>query len=126
MRGSGWRRPERDLRSPLRAPRPAESRLVPAADDPHLALEAEHADTAGRQEEPSAEAHRLLHPPRGEGAQDVAVGEEGDVAARAEDLVDDAVAARADLVCRLAVRHAVGPQVPVRALRADVGRRDAL
>src|SRR3954468_1365028 len=80
---------------------PGESRLVPAADDPHLALEAEHANAAGRQEEPSAEAHRLLHPPRGEGAQDVAVGEEGDVAARAEDLVDDAVAARADLVGRL-------------------------
>src|SRR4051794_10767100 len=103
MPGSGWRRPERDLRSPLQPPPPAVSRLVPPADDPHPALEAEHADAAGRQEQPPAEAHRLLHPPRGEGAQDVAVGEEGDVAARAEDLVDDAVAARADLVGRLAV-----------------------
>src|SRR5436190_1571959 len=99
---------------------------VPARDDPDLALEAEDGDRAGVEAQAAAERGRLLHPPGGERAQDVAVGDERDVAVGAQDLVDDAVDAAADIVGRLAVRGAVAPQVPVGPSLADLGGRDAL
>src|SRR4029079_25638 len=100
--------------------------LVPEADDARLALEAEHADAARREEQAPAEAHGLLGPARPERAEDVAVGEDRDVAVDRQDLLDDAVAAGCDLGRRLAVREAVAPQVPAGLLLADLRRRDAL
>src|SRR4029079_3419458 len=100
--------------------------LVPEPDDARLALEAEHADAARRQEQPPAEAHGVLGPARPEGAQDVAVGEDRDVAVDRQHLLDDAVAAGRDLGRGLTVRDAVAPQVPPGLLLADLRRRDAL
>src|SRR3954466_6806900 len=92
---------------------PCELCLVPEPEDADLALEAEHGQAAGREVQPPAEGHRLVDPARRERPQDVAVGEDRDVAVDRQDLVDHPVAPRGDLVGGLAVRHAVAPQVPL-------------
>jgi hypothetical protein len=74
----------------------------------------------------AAERDGLLDPAGTERAQDVPVGHDRHVPVDGEDLLDHAVAARRHLVGRLAVGHAVAPQVPVGALLADRRRRDAL
>lgn len=71
-------------------------RRFPAADDFHVALLTRHARGAVGQVQPRPERRRLADSARGQHAQDVAVGHEHDVAVRARDLGDDAVAARAD------------------------------
>src|SRR6185369_4716518 len=59
---------------------PRGASAVPGADDARLALEAQAAQRAGVEGQPAAERGGLLEPARGEDAQDVAVGEDQDVA----------------------------------------------
>src|SRR3954453_3223188 len=99
---------------------------VPVAQDPHVAFEAQAAYGGGVEAEAAGEARRLLYPAGADDAQDVAVGDEGDVAVDGQGLGDDAVGAGAHVVGRLAVGHAVAPQVPARSPLADLRRRDAL
>ena len=77
-----------------------------------------HFINAGKQE--SAE------PARRERAEHVAVGDERDVAAGAEGLVDDAIDAASDVLGGLAAGAAVAPQVPVGPLLSDLRGRDPL
>src|SRR5215210_2827670 len=88
------------MRRTVIAPRRAKcaSGLVPQPDHAHLALEAEHRQRPGREVQAPAERHGLVHPAGAERPQHVAVGEDRDVAVDAEDLLDDPVAARGDLL----------------------------
>ena len=69
---------------------------------------------------------REVDPAGGEHAQDVAVGEDGDVAVGGQRAGDHAVGPLARLRHGLAAGRAVGPQRPARALGADLRRRPAL
>ena len=100
--------------------------LVPEAHGARLALEAEHADAAGREEEAPAEGQGLLDPAGAQHAQDVAVGEDRDVAVDGQDLARRP--GRSARRRRPPSRRsgAVPPQKPPRAALADLRRRDAL
>ena len=91
-----------------------------------LALEAELGHRRGVEREARAVLGRQLEPAGGEHAQDVAVGEERDVAAGGQRAGDHAVGALAGLRERLAAGRAVAPQRPAGPLLADLGRRAPL
>ena len=74
----------------------------------------------------AAEGHGGVDPARRQGAQDVPVGDDRDVALGRAQAGDGAVTARGDVVGALAARRSVAPQVPVRALGADLRRGQAL
>src|SRR4051812_38188044 len=67
-----------------------------------------------------------LDPPGGEGAQQMAVGEQQHVLRRLAQVRDERVDARRDVRGALAARTAVAPQIPARALLADLRRGAAL
>src|SRR5215218_7604430 len=85
-----------------------------------VALEAELADGGGPEGEVAGVVRGELDPAGPEGAEDVAVGEEDRVASGLERVGDGSVASGADLSRGLALRDAVAPEVPARALLADL------
>src|SRR4051794_7134312 len=110
---------------------PMTGSAVPDHEGAHVALPPQAADRAGAEQQVAAELDRPLNPAGAERAQDVAVRDAQDVVLAVRpggggQLGREAVAARRDVVRRLAARPAVAPQPPVRPLTADVARRDAL
>src|SRR5713226_3096446 len=100
--------------------------VVPAADDPALALPAEHAQRGGPQDEQSPVVGGQPQPAGREDAQHVGMGEESYVARDLEGPSDDAVSAAAHLLHGLAARRAAIPHAPARTLPAHLSRRAAL
>src|SRR4051812_39193263 len=94
---------------------------VPALDGGDAAVVGEDRDARGLEVEVRAQLDRLVDPARGEAAQDVPVGEHEAAPAGGPQPVDDAPDAGRDVGRRLAAGRAVGPEVPVRPLGADVG-----
>src|SRR5438445_87271 len=84
------------------------------------------ADVGGVQVEVSAVDGRQPHPARTEDSQDVAVGEERDVAGDALDALDQPARAHAHLLDGLTLRNRCRPDRPVRLLLANGLGRDAL
>jgi len=89
-------------------------------------LEAEDGERGGRECEQSTVLWRQAEPARCEHAQQVTVGEQGDVAGRASQVLDQGIHARADIGGPLSAGTAVAPEAPARAPLVDLGGRDPL
>src|SRR4051794_8997647 len=91
-----------------------------------LAFEAELADRGGPQLERAAPGRRQIDPAGARNPAEVPVRDEHDVAAGVDRPLERAVGALADVVDGLTAGEAVAPDLPVRALGADLLRRLAL
>src|SRR5713101_5928501 len=99
--------------------------VIPAADDPALALPAEHAHRGGPQDEQPPGAWGQPQPAGREDAQHMGMREESDIARGLDRSGDNAVRATADLLHGLAPRRAAIPHAPAGTLLAHLGRRAA-
>src|SRR5262249_1056440 len=99
---------------------------VPDLHRGRVVVVAEDVQGRGVEREVLAAGGRKADPPRDQHSEDVAVGEQGDVARRVADAGDDAIDPRAELRGCLATRAAVPEDHPARLLLADLLRREPL
>ena len=104
------------------------ARFVPLPDCrlDQIVFIAQRAEARGAQQEVSARRRVETEPAGGEHPQEMAARKKQHVAVDGAHPAQDAIGAGADLVRRLASRTAVAEQLPIRALRVDLGRAKPL
>src|ERR1019366_2559083 len=95
-------------------------RKIPTRDDARLVFVAESGNGGGAQSEKAAFLGRQAEPAGSQDAQDVAVGEERDIARGGQRAGDGSLGAFGHLDGGFAVGHAIGPQRPCRAFGLDL------